>query len=239
MSETWFAPIRAYCERGDAAFWAEPLNAVSNAAFLVAAGAAAWRERRSPRRDPAALALAGLVAVVGVGSFLFHTLANRWSMLADVIPIAVFIHAYFLLAMRRLLGLGPGGAVAATLVFAAFGTGLEPVVDRLTGRSTDSLTNGSIAYVPAVLALLGVAAGLLRPQACALGPARREAGLALAGIAGLFGVSLGFRTVDGPLCPSLPTGTHVLWHILNAAVLYGLIAAALRFRARTEAGPAS
>lgn len=234
MSETWFAPIRAYCERGDAGFWAEPLNAVSNGAFLIAAAAAAWRERREGP-DPAARALAALVAIVGIGSFLFHTYAVRWSLFADVIPIALFIYAYFLLAMRRFFGLGVGAAIAATLGFAAFGAGLTPALDAATGLSVAALTNGSFGYLPAVLALLGVGAGLLRPQGCALGPGRRQAGLALIAVATLFCVSLAFRTADVALCASWPTGTHFVWHILNAAVLYGLIATALRFRAQATA----
>src|SRR3978361_958141 len=77
---------------------------------------------------PAARALAALVLVVGLGSFLFHTLAVRWAMLADVIPIAVFINAYFFLAMRRFLGLWGAGALAATIAFAGFAAGLSPLI---------------------------------------------------------------------------------------------------------------
>lgn len=236
MSETWFAPIRAYCERGDAAFWAEPLNAASNAAFLIAAGVAGWQALKGPVRDRAATALALLIAVVGIGSFLFHTFAVRWALLADVIPIALFIHAYFYLAMRRFFGLGVPSAVAITLLFAAFNAGFETILDAVAQRPLDALTNGSLGYVPAILALAGVAAGLLRPWVCAHGPARRRAGRALLGIAGLFAVSLTFRTLDARLCPSMPIGTHFLWHLLNAAVLYGLVSAATQYRARIGAG---
>lgn len=231
MSVDWMAPIRAYCERSDPGFWAEPVNAVSNAAFLAAAALAAAQARRSEPRDGPALALGALVAVVGLGSFLFHTLALRWSLLADVIPIALFIHGYFFLAMRRYFGFGPIAATGATLSFAALGFGLEPALDAMLGRSTDALTNGSIAYVPAILALLGVAAGLLRPQACALGPARHRAGRALLGVAALFALSLTFRTLDRAVCPVWPLGTHAAWHILNAAVLFALIRIAIRYRA--------
>ncbi|GJE17471.1 ceramidase domain-containing protein [Methylobacterium marchantiae] len=235
MSDDWFAPIRAYCERGDAGFWAEPLNAVSNGAFLIAAFLAF--RLVGFRRDPAAAALAALVAIVGIGSFLFHTFAVWWSMLADVIPIALFIYAYFLLAMRRLLGLSPLPAILATMAFAIFAAGLEPALDVLTGRSIERLSNGSIAYVPAILALVGVAVGLLMPQSCASGPARRRAGLSLLIVAALFGLSLTFRTLDARLCPSLPVGTHFLWHILNAGVLYGLIRIVFRFKTETMDSP--
>jgi hypothetical protein len=234
MSDGWFAPIRAYCERGDAGFWAEPLNAASNGAFLVAAFLAFRLAGSGPKRDRAATALAGLVALVGIGSFLFHTLAVRWAMLADVIPIALFIYAYFFLALRRLLGLSLVPAILTTLGFAGFAAGLEPALDALTGQWVDRLSNGSIAYAPAILALVGVAAGLLMPQTCSLGPARSRAGLSLLAIAALFALSLTFRTLDAALCPSLPIGTHFLWHCLNAAVLYGLIATAWRFEAAVD-----
>lgn len=229
MEGDWLAPICAYCERGDPGFWAEPVNALSSGAFLVAAALATARVRRARTGDAPALLLSALVAVVGVGSFLFHTLAVRWSLLADVIPIALFIYAYFLLAMRRYFDLGIGAALAATLAFAAFNLGLEPALDGLTGRSTDALTNGSLAYAPAILALAGVAAGLLTPRGL-LDPAKREAGLGLLGVAALFAVSLGFRTLDRAVCPVWPLGTHAVWHLLNAGVLYGLIAVAVRYR---------
>ena len=46
----------------------------------------------------------------------------------------------------------------------------------------------------------------------------------------LFLVSLTARTLDRSACAILPIGTHALWHILNAAVLYALVAAAIRHR---------
>ena len=219
MDASWFEPVRAYCERTDAGFWAEPVNALTNAAFLLAAGLAV----RRARGDGPVLALAAVVFVVGLGSFLFHTLANRWSMLADVIPIAVFIYGYFALTMIRFFGLGPLVATAVTLAFAAFNLGLTPALDALSGRSVAGLTNGSIDYVPAILALLGVGLALL-PRAP--GPAR-----SVLVTAGIFLVSLAFRTVDVASCGSLPLGTHFLWHVLNAVVLYRLLVAAAEFEA--------
>ena len=265
MDETWFAPICAYCERSDAGFWSEPVNALSNAGFLVAAGAAAWRARTAHPRDAAALALAAIVAGVGIGSFLFHTFANRWSLLADVIPIAIFIYAFFYVALRRFFGLSRLTALGATLLFAGFNLGLEPTLDRMTGRSVTALTNGSILYLPAFLALVSVGAGLLarsparvlfdeaapvrrkkstakqRPRGATRSNVigcgsndriRREAGVAMLAIAALFLVSLSFRTADLALCGRFPVGTHFLWHLINAGVLFGLIVTAMRIPVR-------
>jgi hypothetical protein len=222
----WFEPIAGYCERGSPAFWAEPVNAVSNAAFLVA-GTVAFRRARAVDDRPAA-ALALLTAIVGVGSFLFHTLAVRWAMLADVVPIAVFIHAYFFLAMVRFLRFGLVAAAAATLAFAGFGFGLVPALDAAAGRSVEALTNGSVDYLPAVLALLGVALGLRW-----LGDPS-PTGERLVALALLFGVSLALRTMDRSVCARVPVGTHFLWHLLNAGILCGLVVAAVRHRAASR-----
>ncbi|MFK5596100.1 ceramidase domain-containing protein [Methylobacterium sp. HMF5984] len=222
----WFEPIAGYCERGSPAFWAEPVNAVSNAAFLVA-GTVAFRRARTVDDRPAA-ALALLTAIVGVGSFLFHTLAVRWAMLVDVVPIAVFIHAYFFLAMVRFLRFGLVAAAAATLAFAGFGFGLVPALDAAAGRSVEALTNGSVDYLPAVLALLGVALGLRW-----LGDPS-PTGERLVALALLFGVSLALRTMDRSVCARVPVGTHFLWHLLNAGILCGLVVAAVRHRAASR-----
>jgi Ceramidase len=128
----WFEPVRAYCERNGPEFWAEPANAVTNAAFLAAAALAARRASATDPVDRPCLGLAALIAVVGVGSFLFHTLAVSWSMLADVIPIALFIYAYLAVALRRFIRLAPIRIAAVTAGFALFGFALR------TGRSITS-----------------------------------------------------------------------------------------------------
>lgn len=216
----WTAPIDAYCERLTDAFWAEPINALSNLAFLVAAGLglALWRRhdrrRRAARqgRDWAGLSLVALVATIGIGSFLFHTFANVWSGLADVIPIAVFIYAYFALALRRLVGLSVWLTALSTLCFFGFSFLARPLFGPLVGSSA--------AYVPALLALVAIGAFLIAVR-------KPEGGVILS--AGLvFTLSLAFRIADAPLCAAWPPGTHFLWHGLNAVTLGLLLVATVR-----------
>ncbi|HZH12080.1 MAG TPA: ceramidase domain-containing protein [Microvirga sp.] len=217
MSVSWFEPIDSYCERLDPGFWAEPVNALSNVFFLLAALAAFRVWRRGERPDWPALWLIAVAAAVGIGSFLFHTFANRWSLLADVLPIAAFIYSYVLLAMRRYLRLRIMPAVATTLVFAAVNIGFE----RLWFSVFPGVTlNGSVSYLPALMALVGV--GL----AC-LGQSTGRAGRALLWAGCTFGLSLVFRSVDSAVCSGLPLGTHALWHMLNALVLWILMITAL------------
>src|SRR5215208_7217876 len=159
MATDWTAPIDGYCERIDASFWSEPVNALSNAAFLVAAAIAFARWRRAGAADLPALFLIAAVAVVGIGSFLFHTFANRWSRLADVIPIAVFIYGYFALAMRRFFGLGLAASVGLTLAFSLSASGSSGRGSSPSGRGIEA-TNGSVGYFPAALALFAVGLAL-------------------------------------------------------------------------------
>src|SRR3546814_8100939 len=78
--------IDLYCERVGPGLWAEPLNLVTNLAFILAGVLLVVALRRAEpavRRDPAIIGLAVLVLVVGIGSGLFHSFATRWAALAD------------------------------------------------------------------------------------------------------------------------------------------------------------
>lgn len=217
-------PLMLYCERLGPDFWAEPLNAISNAGFLLAAGAAYALWRAKGFRDAATLLLIVVVALTGIGSFIFHTVATRGAALADVIPIALFIYGYFFLALRRFLGLGQRAAIGVTIAFA--------LASLLIGDSPS--LNGSAPYLPALGALLFIGTILalgpsLLPHKAA--PAERTGRLLLLAAA-LFFVSLTARTLDRAFCSDLPTGTHFLWHLLNAVVLYLLVRAAILDHAR-------
>ena len=63
----WGSAVDLYCERTDASFWAEPFNAVTNAAFLIAALVAFVQWRRGGANDWPVLALIAVTAVIGVG----------------------------------------------------------------------------------------------------------------------------------------------------------------------------
>jgi hypothetical protein len=204
-------PVLDYCERLDGGFWAEPLNAISNAGFLIAAAAAYRLLNRRGGRDLPVLTLIGVTASVGVGSFIFHSVATRGAMLLDVIPIAVFIYGYFFLAQRRFFGLSAIVSAGITMAFAA----ASFVVD-----ASFSGLNGSIAYLPALAALMSISLLLASHD--------RESARGLGLAAATFAVSLVFRTLDRDLCGVFSFGSHFIWHLLNALVLWQLLATAIR-----------
>ena len=56
----------------------------------------------------------------------------------------------------------------------------------------------------------------------------RETARGLLTAGGVFTVSLACRMADTPVCDSFPLGTHFIWHMLNATVLYLLLRVVMR-----------
>jgi hypothetical protein len=203
----WTHPVDSYCERLGPGYWAEPLNAVTNLAFLLAA-LVMWR-RLGGQRLPLARAMVAVLAAIGVGSWLFHTHATAWAGLADVLPIAAFILLYLYAANRHFWGLGRWAALGATALFFPYAGAMAALFSQVPGLGA------SAGYAPVPLLILAYAAMLSRRA-----PSTAR-GLAVG--AGILTVSLTFRTLDQPLCAAWPLGTHFLWHILNATMLGWMI----------------
>ena len=219
----WTAPVDGYCERLDPGFWAEPVNAATNAAFLLAALVRALRLRGAGL--PLADTLVGILTAIGVGSFLFHTFAQPWAGLADTLPILAFILVYVFAATRDLLGARPRTAALAVAGFVPYAAATVPLFGLIPGIGS------SAGYAPVPL-LIAVYAALARRRA----PATAR-GLGLG--AALLTLSITARALDAPLCAAFPLGTHFLWHLLNAAMLCWMIEVYRRDRLNLARTPLS
>lgn len=204
----WFKEVDIYCERIDATYWSEPLNALSNATFLIAAFLC-WRMLQGAQDFGARLLTANL-ALIGIGSYLFHTHANQWSLTADVVPIQAFILIYLYFASTRLLGLPWWGGVATIVGFFPFAFGAGTLIASAFGP-----LNGSVGYIPVAILIALYGLILLRRDA--------KTGRGLLIGAGLLSLSLFFRTIDEAICEALPIGVHYFWHILNGIMLGWMI----------------
>jgi hypothetical protein len=210
----WFDTVDGYCERLGQGYWAEPVNAITNLAFLIAA-AVMWGRAR---QWPLARAMVAVLAVIGVGSWLFHTHANRLTGVMDVVPILGFILIYVFASSRDFLGLKGWQAGVAVLAFVPYAAVTVPIWAMIPGLGS------SAGYAPVPVLIL-IYAWLLRRRA-------PETARGLAAGAGILIVSLTFRTLDQPLCPVWPVGTHFGWHVLNAVMLGWMIEVYVRHRAR-------
>ncbi|WP_417514683.1 ceramidase domain-containing protein [Minwuia sp.] len=196
-----FEHVDAYCERLVPGFWDEPLNAVTNLSFIIAAlliarGAA----RQGSLRRPSLMIPLFLLSATGVGSFLFHTYANGWSAVADTAALSLCLLFTLYFGARRWLEtnifvslLWPAGMIVAAMLLA------------------------QLVPVPGAFYLGPLAAG--GAMAVAARRARHPAWKWVGAAVVVFIPSFIFRAMDEAVCAAWPYGTHFLWHILNGIVL--------------------
>lgn len=197
--------VDAYCERVGPDYWAEPVNALTNLAFVVAA-AVMWPRVRGL---PVARLLTIVLAVIGIGSWLFHTHAQVWAGIADTVPILIFVLIYIFAANRDYWNMAPVWAFGATLLFFPYAAATLPLFRMVPGLGASA----GYAPVPLLIALYAV---LLRHRA----PATAR-GLGIG--AAILTASIALRSLDAPLCDAWPLGTHFAWHLLNATMLGWMI----------------
>ena len=195
--------VDLYCERLGPEFWSEPVNALTNLSFVVAAIALWHQARRHDSLTPQIWLLLGLVFTIGVGSGLFHTFATRWAQIADVLPILLLQLVFLWIYGHRIMQVSITRLVILTTLY---------LVAAYLGRQFPQLLNGSLIYAPALLLLVGLGIYHYRHAG------NHRSGLLWA--CGVFLLSLFFRSIDLAVCDTLPLGTHFLWHVLNGVVAY-------------------
>ena len=201
----WFAPVDGYCERIDGSFWSEPLNAITNIFFLVAA---IWVLRREGLNSTARI-LAIILGMIGFASFLFHSFAQTWAGALDVLLILLFTLFYLFAASKDFLGVPRSIALLLTLGYFPFSI----VVDWLTLPLT--FLGSTRVYMP-ILILIILFSLLINTRL-----PKVSRGLAIGAF--ILMTSMIARILDVPLCQTIPIGTHFLWHVMNAVMLAWMI----------------
>ncbi len=196
------------CERTAIGAFEEPLNVLSNMLFFAVAIALIRYYRTHPDLMGNWIwdlhILTGLIILIGVGSTVFHTLPNAITELMDIIPIVVFIVLFFTSIIVRV---GKTGVFQTIICLLAFTGTTHFFVTQFPNALNDS-----IGYLSSMGALVMIAIYLHMKRR----PSSHQ--FLLAALLGV--ISLFFRSVDNSACEVLSTGTHFLWHTLNAALIY-------------------
>ncbi len=203
-----FKSVNNYCERLDPSFWAEPINALSNFSFILFAFLAFLVIQNRPNFG--ARLLTGNLLLIGIGSFLFHSFAQVWAEIADVLPILLFILTYIFFASRQFLNLSRLVSAITVIGFFPYAAGASWVIGSVFGP-----LNGSVPYVSValIIAIYGILLIKKAPQTAF--------GLFVG--SGILLVSIGFRSIDQSVCDGFPLGTHFVWHLLNGLMLGWMI----------------
>lgn len=206
--------MRMYCERDTAGWFAEPLNTVSGLAFFISAWQA-WRQLEGARlREQWDLhLLAGLIGLVGVASMLWHASGIGWLHWFDAAAVTAFVLAYWQVFLVRVSRLGWAGLVVGWLLTGAGLALFYLLLPRL-------LLGSTLVYAPLLLLLL---AGIVMSMRV---DRRLARDLFLASI--LFLLAMVVRAADLLLCEWVIVGTHWLWHLLTAGLLFVLVDGMIR-----------
>jgi len=214
-----FENLDKYCERITNSFWDEPFNAISNIAFILAAISItrflAQTSLKPGREFWDIYALIGLLFLVGIGSFAWHLTAQVWALYVDIIPILVFISLFLMSFLYHILHWSWQKILMVILVYQAFNIGIQIIFGS-------ELFNGSLFYLPTFVFFCVLSAVLLQTQ--------KNLGRQYINLCILLAVALGFRTADIVACDGLPVGTHFVWHILTAFMLYKLTQSLILYR---------
>lgn len=195
--------VDLYCERLGPGLWAEPINAFTNLAFIIAAASSWYLAEKQNRLSVETWALIGLMAAIGLGSFLFHTFATNLTRVFDVLPILFYQIAFLIFYAREIIRMRDSLLTAVVVIY---------LIAALGGRQFPYILNGLLIYGPAFILLLML--GVYHYN-----NAKNQRGLLLLAT-GVFCTSLFFRTIDMAMCPYFPIGTHFLWHLFNGLLVY-------------------
>ena len=206
-----FDILDKYCERITPNLWGEPLNAMSNLAFIIAGFyLARLLHSYKPRQYHQArdfFVLIGLIFLIGMGSFAWHLTAVTWALFADIIPILLFTSLFLVSFLYRVLNFSPTIIIVIIVIYQGLNYGVQTQFEP-------ELLNGSLFYLPTFIFLCALSYLLFLKH--------KTLGLQTFYLSGLFTIALIFRTVDLTMCNSFPIGTHFIWHLLIAFVLYRL-----------------
>jgi len=214
-----------YCERTEPGWFAEPLNTITGLAYLIAAWQA-WKqlERARWREQWDLHLLAVLIALVGLSSMLWHASGIGWLFWLDVAAVVGFAAAYWSVFLSRVPRFGVIG-VSVVWLFTAVGLALFYL---LLPAATAGTTLG---YVPMLIILSAAMILAIRVDR------RLARDLVLA--TAVFGLALVVRALDLALCDWAVVGTHWLWHLLTAGLLFVLVDGMLRHVRLREAQAAN
>jgi hypothetical protein len=203
MSDISHFDIYNYCERRGPGLFEEPMNTITNVAFIWAA-TESWNlagRHRVCTWDISMMII--LSAIVGVGSALWHIYPAPWTSLMDLVPILLFQLCFLWQYLRTCAGMRPIPAAVLLCGYVLCNVLMEQVPPWL---------NGSVLYAPTVVAIACLAVYHYRSKQ----PDRWLMGAFTL----LFCAAITFRSIDRLACPYVPFGTHFLWHLLNGVVFF-------------------
>ena len=190
----------------------QALNIVSNIAFVIGAIYAfhIWYQHQS--KDYFSLVLISLVALIGIGSFIFHAFPSDVTIWIDLIPIQIFVLSYFAY-------IGAKYFKASTLIIILSLVLFFFARQYWIAYMPSGALGGGITHIPTLLLLTSCGLLLLSRY--------KDFSIKLLSAAFIYMVALFVRAWDKEISLEFWIGVywHWAWHILTAITASILISA--------------
>ena len=198
-----------YCERGvSVAFWAEPVNAMTNIVFLIVGFLATRLLIKTKSDTKEMIVLPWLFAGVGVGSFIYHTAHSPSTLALDALPIYIFILYVLFLVLSWLTK----NKIKSALILLGF-VMCEITLSLLVPKE---FLNGSIRHITAFMFISVICSEIFRQRSSTVA-------FRILSVLGLYALAIFFRSIDSYICTWWQYGSHFLWHIFAALAGYQAI----------------
>lgn len=199
-------PQTIYCERGlSPELFSEPINAITNFTFPILGYLSLKELKKTNINNKEILLLPYLLSLVGIGSFLYHTARNSYTLILDAVPIYIFILFTLFIVLKKLTK----NKIKALSILISFIL-LEVFLTQYVPRE---FMNGSIRHITAIgfISLVGVfiykkfGEKVIKPFVSVLA---------------FYAIAILSRSIDTSVCSMVPVGTHFLWHTFAAIAGY-------------------
>ena len=199
-----FSKFPQYCESATNFWLHEPLNAITNLAFIIGAYYLFKLIKKEKLSMPLGLILLSLMIILGLGSLAWHSYRSLPTLLLDEIPIYIFI----IFAGYYLTQTLTRSHKITLMILASISAAYYLIFAYIPGIN---ISNGVLKYIFALLIFLVLSTFIVK---------KFGSGYNFILSFSIFAVAIIFRIIDLFVCSNFPIGTHFVWHILVAMVMY-------------------
>lgn len=199
-------PQPPYCERVSDSLFSEPVNLITNLAFLISAFFVYRIIKANNLKNSIYNLFPWIILTIGLGSSLWHLYRTSITLIFDALPVYIFLGLALFVLLKKLFG-------SSKLVLGVIG--LFILLQILLTVNFPNLLNNSIRHIANAVLLLMLITWTYKKFG--------NVTLQLFFVFLIYVVGIFFRAIDMSVCPVFGIGTHFLWHFFVALGTYYIV----------------
>ncbi len=211
-------PHPIYCEASNSlSSISEPINVFSNLLFIIVAYFGYKVINSHKNISKIFYILPVLLVAIGIGSFSYHLSKNTYTLLADAVPIYIFILFSLYITLSSLI---TKKLLILSILFVFICIQILTIF-----YIPKEILNGSIRHLITLTFISTIGFYIIRHE-----PKKLFKPFLI--LVSLYIIAIIFRSIDNQLCNIIPIGTHFAWHIFTALAGYQTIKFLLLIRSK-------